>query len=177
MTHLLLALSLLASPDAPPQPSTDVSVEVLVKKKLHRLRGTLRGRLDVRIHNFRATPLTLQSRDVHGFRFQPAHGGPVQVLIHSCDCAFELGTDSPPESRLITLNPGETRTLEFDEFTCSGGPFVPPAPGKYLVTYGIGAPASVPKTDGGVPPTCDHLVRERVHPFESKPVATQIDGR
>jgi hypothetical protein len=177
MTHLILAITLLVSPDVAPEPSRDVTVEVVVKKKLRRVSGTLRGRLDVRLHNIRATPLTLLNRDVHGFRFRPARGGPAQLVIHSCDCAFELGTDSPPESRTLTLAPGETRTLEFDDFECSGGPYFTPLPGKYLVTYGIGEPASDSRADGGVSPTCDQLVRTRLHLFESKPLATHIEGR
>jgi hypothetical protein len=179
MVQLLFALSVLAAPDAGHEAPDDVTVEVLMKKPLQRVRGALRGRLEVRLHNGRASAVTLQNRDVHGFRFQPVDGGAAEALIHSCDCAFELGIDSAPETRTIVLVPGETRTLEFDDFVCSGGPYRSPLPGHYTLSYRIGPPL-VQRLDGGAqnPTACNRVIQERWNqPFASQPITVRIRGR
>ncbi|MBL8954832.1 MAG: hypothetical protein JNK82_28905 [Myxococcaceae bacterium] len=169
MTPLLALLVLAAAP---------VDVDLTVKKPLKLTRrGELKGVLEVRITNRGTEPITLQHRDVHGFRFEPVGGDAgTQVLFHSCDCGFELGIDKPPDKRTFTLRPQEHRIITFEDFECDGGPYHPPPPGKYRVTWSLGEPAPTPKVSAMLDlDKCGSLVHTRpAQPFESRAVSVDL---
>lgn len=167
--NVLIALLLLAAPPV------DVQVHLKKPLKLNK-RGDLTGVLEVRITNGGTEPVTLQHRDVHAFRFVPTSSDAgTQVIFHSCDCGFELGLDKPPASRTLTLKPGEHRILTFDSFECGGGPYRPPPPGRYQVTWSLGPPTSTPSAGRFDLEKCDLLVHNRAaEPFESAPVSVEL---
>ncbi len=171
MVSALTLLLLVAAPK--------VDVELQVKKPLKlSKRGALEGVLEVRVTNRGAEPVTLQHRDVHAFRFVPESGdGGVQVLFHSCDCGFELGLETPPGARTFTLVPGEHRIITFEDFECGGGPYRAPPPGKYAVSWSIGAPAPPARTPAGKRDLekCDLVVHSRgPQTFESRAVSVDL---
>lgn len=174
MHALALALAVALGTDAG-TPDGGVTVEVAVKKPLKLLKGELAGRLEVRVTNASAAPVTLQHRDVHGFSFTPADGGVREVLFHSCDCGFELGLEPPPASRTFTLKPAESRVLAFDDFACAGGPYRAPPRGNYSVSYSLGPPGGE-RADGGFDlEKCSRLLRTRAaQQFESKAAPVTI---
>ncbi len=154
-----------------------VDVELTVKKPLRVARdGELKGTLAVKVTNRGTEPVTLQHRDVHGFRFTKDSGEPApQRIFHSCECGFEQGLQPPPASRTFTLAAGETKTLTFDDFTCGGGPFSAPAAGRYQVTYSLGEPQPPRRKTALDLKTCEAEVRARAPgPFESKPIAVEV---
>lgn len=157
--------------------AASVEVEVTARKPLRLARdGELKGTLAVKVTNRGTEPVTLQHRDVHGFRFTPASGEPVpQRIFHSCECGFEQGLQPAPASRTFTLAAGETKTLTFDDFTCGGGPFSAPSAGRYQVTYSLGEPEPPPRKADLDLKKCEAEVRARSPgPFESKPIAVQL---
>lgn len=166
---VLIALLLLAAP------AVDVQLHVKKPLKLTR-RGELRGVLEMRITNGGAEPITLQHRDVHAFRFVPAGGDAgTRIIFHSCDCGFELGLDRPPPSRTFTLKPGEHRLVTFDDFTCGGGAYRAPPPGRYQLSWSVGEPASTPPAPPLDLERCDLLVHNRApEAFESPPVSVDL---
>lgn len=170
MNALALVTWMLVSADG------GVVVEVKVTKPLAVKKGELTGRLDVKVTNGGAEAVTLEHRDVHGFRFAPPDGGTPEVLFHSCDCGFELGLEKPPAARTFTLAPKASRTLTFDDFACGGGPYKAPPKGAWLVTYSVGAPSPAPASDGGLDlPRCEALVRGRgPAAWQSKPTPATI---
>jgi hypothetical protein len=123
----------------------DVHVAVELKSPLRLdAAGVLRGVIVVRVENRGADSVELEHPDVHGFRLVPRAGGPDALIIHTCDCGFVLGLETPPEGRRFTLAPGQTRVLTFDDFTCSGGPFRTPPPGRYHLRYYVTPPSAAP---------------------------------
>jgi hypothetical protein len=154
-----------------------VDVELTAKKPLRVTRdGELKGALVVKVTNRGTEPVTLQHRDVHGFRFTPASGEAAPWRIfHSCECGFDQGLQPPPASRTFTLAPGEAKTLTFDDFACGGGPFEAPAAGRYQVTYSLGEAGPPPKKTELDLKRCEADVRARAPgPFESKPIVVDV---
>jgi len=78
----------------------DVHVAVELKSPLRLdAGGVLRGVILVRVENRGADSVELEHTDVHGFRLVPEAGGPDALIIHTCDCGFALGLETPPEGR------------------------------------------------------------------------------
>jgi len=170
---LLLVLSLLAVParaDVPPVPPTPpekqltVTVDAPKRMKVHPRKG-LMGKIKVHIRNGTDAPVELVDPEILGLLFSDPETGDYQVITHSCFCVMAL---SKPESvKTITVAPGETHTMVFDEFGCGGGPWPAPEPGTYWVTYQL-HPTSSPlalsnrEPQGGDPHELTDSCRELV---------------
>lgn len=146
--------------------AADVQVTASVKTPLSvTAGGQLRGRIDVTIRNAGDAAVALEHADVHGLRFE-VPDGPPSLVVHSCDCAFVLGQQAPPEARRFTLQPREEKRIIFDDFSCSGGPFLAPKPGRYLLRYRLGppAPAGAPFDGGFDRSECERRLRNAPGP-------------
>lgn len=160
--------------------AADVQVTVQVKKPLRVTpSGQLRGAIEVTVSNRGDEGIELEHEDVHGLRFEPKEG-PTGLVLHSCDCAFVLGLEQPPEGRRFTLLPGAEKRLTFDDFSCSGGDFTPPKPGAFLLRYHVGPPAAAAAPpDGGFDrQECERRLRAASGPqaFVSTGVPTVISA-
>jgi hypothetical protein len=136
---LLLALAMPAWADVAPEPpppedSLTVTVDAPKKMKVHPRKG-LQGKITVTIRNGTASTVELVDPEILGLMFNDSQTGKNLVIAHSCFCVKAL---SNPESvKTISLAPGETHVMVFDDFGCGGGPWQAPPPGVYWVTYQI----------------------------------------
>ncbi len=143
---LLLVASLLSAPN--------LRITVEAVKPLKVQKGQLMGVLAVKLKNGSDAPVTLQHRDVNGFRFVPEKGGPPLLLFHSCDC----GLETPPPNRTVTLQPGEERVIRFDDFGCGGGPYRFPPKGRYTVTWQATSEVAPAKLEQAELKECERLL-------------------
>lgn len=99
----------------------------------------LEGIVEATVRNGGGAEVVLYDCDVHGLLFESVEGGPPFVVLHPCDAAFLLGLQEPPPAWAAghshRLAPGASCTVRLDDFGCSGGPWKPPPPGRYRVSY------------------------------------------
>lgn len=123
----------------------DVSVQLVEEQKLRLVRYkydkkgslsavSLDGRLRVTIRSLAATKTTLvlPRHRIHGLVFRPKNGGEPFVLLHDCQCVQDA---QMKQNSTFRLAPGSENVETYSEWGCSGGPWVPPPPGSYLVSY------------------------------------------
>ncbi|MFP2906969.1 hypothetical protein ACLESD_18375 [Pyxidicoccus sp. 3LFB2] len=125
----------------------DVEVQLTVRKPLRLSASRLTGGLVLTVRNAGTTPVEVLHPDVHGLRFVDTTTGATHSVLHPCDCAFVLGLEPYPESRLLRLAPGASAEVLLDTWDCGGGPFRLPPPGRYRVSWRLAAPA-VPDGQG-----------------------------
>jgi hypothetical protein len=95
-------------------------------------KGGLDGALIVTLANRGREPLRLRRLEVHGLLFRERSGQRSHVIVHSCLCGLEPGS---PEAAPVELGPGQSRTIQLDEFGCGGGMWPAPPPGAWFVSY------------------------------------------
>lgn len=98
----------------------------------------LEGTLAATIHNRSRQTITLLNWNVHNLLFVNKRDGSQVVMIHPCSCGQAMWAPDPEAPlELLTLRPGERRTIVLDNWGCDGGPYAPPAPGEYRITYRV----------------------------------------
>ncbi len=121
--------------DAAAVPTTaDVDIELVATERLRRgKKSGLRGALGVTLTNRGTQPVRLEELEVHALVYRDVDSDEQFVVVHPCQCLGQLEGGLPV--RVVDLSPGESHTVELDDFGCGGSSWRPPPPGTYELTY------------------------------------------
>jgi hypothetical protein len=151
---------------APPAQAPPVSVEVVVKKPLglvqhmvDKVKGPVElvGELEVRVKNTGKEVVILADLQHHGLLLRGAAGAEHQ-LVHPCLCVEQAQNGVAQKA----VAPGETLIVALDGFGCGGGPFKPPAAGRWEVVYRVLPWADTPRDTKTSPPDQTQKCRARL---------------
>ena len=131
-------------PPAPPK----VEVTLAVEKPLSLVKGRgekearLSGKVVATLRNTSDEPVKIRDLQEHGLVFVSGKGE-LTVVVHSCKCVQDA---AEPEKAVAVIAPGKERKVTVDDWSCGGGSWPAPAPGRYQLEYRVlGVPNRLPE--------------------------------
>jgi hypothetical protein len=88
----------------------------------------LNGALKVTLVNHGELPIRLDPINIHRLKFTEKSTREVFNIIHECDCF---------KQRYTRIAAGDSIVKKWNGWIHEGGPFTPPVPGEYLLSFGV----------------------------------------